>query len=167
MPKANLDVPFVHHLFNSVEATLTDIFQCEVTRGQVYFWRNRLDEGDVAILTGVVGDLHTGMIVYSMKGDTAQRMVGFLDPSVNPTHDRYNLYEGLGEIINIISGNTIARFSKNNIMLDITTPSVIAGDSIELHMLNQATLSADMLSQFGTLKVNIAIKKFYESTRPQ
>ncbi|HEX9934122.1 MAG TPA: chemotaxis protein CheX [bacterium] len=160
MLKEKLDVPFVHDLFNSVEATLTDIFQCEVTRGRVYFWRNRLDEGEVAILTGVVGDQHTGMIVYSMKGDTAHRMIGFLDPSVNPAQDRYDLYDGLGEIINIISGNTILRFSKNNVVLNITTPSVIAGGAVELHMLNQATLSADMLSQFGTLKVNIAIKKY-------
>ena len=95
-----------------------------------------------------------------MHNAMAQRMVDFLDPTVNDSSSRLMTYEGLGEVINIISGNTMTRFSKDNIFLNITTPSIIAGDTIELFLLNQITISADMLSPFGTMEINLAIKHY-------
>jgi chemotaxis protein CheX len=160
MPKARFDAPFINRLLTSVETTLTQILQCDVSRGQVYFWKNRLAEREVAVLTGVVGQSHTGIILYSLKWETAQRMLEYLDPMTTAGAEPQALYEGLGEIVSILSGNTIASFSRDNVVVDITTPSVITGGDVEVHLLNQATLSADMMSRFGTLKVNIAVKQF-------
>lgn len=154
------DTKFIDLFLKSIETSFMNVFQCELQRGQIYFMRNQLSEDNVAILTGVVGKEYTGMVVYRMHNAMAQRMVDFLDPTVNDSSSRLMTYEGLGEVINIISGNTMTRFSKDNIFLNITTPSIIAGDTIELFLLNQITISADMLSPFGTMEINLAIKHY-------
>jgi chemotaxis protein CheX len=155
-----LDTIFINLFLKSIETTFIKVFQCELTRGQIYFMRNQLSEDNVAVMTGVVGNSHTGMVVYRMHNATAQRMIDFLDPYNIDSSDRLMTYESLGEIINIISGNTMSRFSENNISLNITTPSIIAGNTFELFTLNQTTLSTDMMSPFGTMEINLSIKHF-------
>jgi len=155
-----LDTKFIDLFLTSIETTFKKVFQCELARGQIYFMRNQLSEDNVAVLTGVVGNSHTGMVVYRMHNTTAERMIDFLDPENNDPSNSLMTYEGLGEIVNIISGNTMSRFSEDNISLNITTPSIIAGDTFELFTLNQITLSADMLSPFGTMEIDLAIKHF-------
>lgn len=160
MALAKLDTSFINHFLTSVETTFIKVFRCEVTRGEFCFSRNQSSEPKVVILTGVIGNCHSGMVVYRMNDTTAQRMIDFLDPTDKDSTDRYLIYEGLGEVINIISGNTMTHFSKNDILIDITTPSIIAGSTFELYLLNQTTLSADMLSPFGIIEIDIAIKHF-------
>ena len=60
----------------------------------------------------------------------------------------------------MISGNAMSDFSKKGINLTIATPSVIVGAAFEMHLLDQTTLSADMMSPFGSMEINVAIKKY-------
>jgi CheY-specific phosphatase CheX len=97
------------------------------------------------------------MVAYRMKDQTARRMVGYLDPTMADFQE--SLFEGLGEIVNIISGNAVQHLSKNQLDLAITTPSVVAGNPLEMHLLNQTPYSVTMLSTFGEIGIDIAIKK--------
>ena len=160
MGLTELDTKFINLFLKSIESTFIKVFQCELSLGQIYFMKNQLSEDNVAVMTGVIGNNYTGMVVYRMHNETAQRMIDFLNPDSIDSSNRLMTYESLGEIINIISGNTMSRFSENNISLNITTPSIIAGDTFELFTLNQITLSADMLSPFGTMEIDLAIKHF-------
>ena len=160
MGSKGLDTKFINLFLNSIERTFIKVFQCELSLGQIYFMKNQLSEDNVAVMTGVIGNNYTGMVVYRMHNETAQRMIDFLNPDDIDSSNRIMTYESLGEIINIISGNTMTRFSENNLSLNITTPSIIAGDTFELFTLNQITLSADMLSPFGTMEIDLAIKHF-------
>jgi len=155
----DLDANFIGLFLDSVESTFAKVFNTEVTRGQMSIWRNPLTDHDLAIITGIIGEEHTGMVIYSMKGFTAQRLISALDPSVSKNPDEKMIYDGLSEIISILSGNTMTFFSENEIEIDITTPSIISGNSFQMHMPNHTMLTADMLSQFGTMDVNIAIKR--------
>ncbi len=65
----------------------------------------------------------------------------------------------LGEVINIVSGNAIQHLSRNGIELAITTPSLVVGESLEIHLLNQNTYSITMLSALGEIDIDIAIKR--------
>jgi len=155
-----LDTKFINLFLTSVETTFVKVLQSDVVRGKVSLIHNMVSENNVAIFTGVIGDIHTGMVVYRMHSSTAQRMIDYLDPNSKNQSDRMMVYEGLGEVINIISGNTMSKFLENDIPLNITTPSIISGNAIELFMLNHNTLSVDMLLSFGTMQIDLAIKHF-------
>ncbi|HDQ46323.1 MAG TPA: hypothetical protein ENN17_12640 [bacterium] len=160
MGLSQLDVGFINVFLQSVESTFNKAFHCEVTRGQVRVGKTQSPEYEIAVITGVLGRDHTGVIGYSMKEMTAKRLIDYLDPTFNSANESQDAFcEGLGEIINIISGNSMTFFSKNEISLDITTPSVVTGDSFKLFFLNQTTLFSDMLTPFGMMEISIAIKK--------
>lgn len=155
----DLDAQFINLFLSSVENTFTKVLSSEMTRGQFTIWRNHMADNDLAGLTGITGHHHTGIAVYSMKSATAERLICHLDPGFRADEDNTIFYDGFGEVINIISGNVMTDFSKEKIDIDITTPSIIAGKAFNLHIPNQTTLSADMLSEFGTIEVNLAIKR--------
>ncbi|MBN1782472.1 chemotaxis protein CheX [bacterium] len=155
----DLDANFIELFLDSIESTFSKVFNTEVTRGQMSIWRNQLADHDIAVVTGIIGEEHTGMVIYSMKGCTAERMIQFLDPSLAKENDMKMIYDGLSEIICILSGNAMTYFSENEVEIDITTPSIVAGNAFQMHMPNHTMLTADLLSQFGTMDVNIAIKR--------
>jgi len=155
----DLDANFIELYLDSIESTFIKVFNTEVTRGQMSIWKNNLGDHDIAVITGIIGDEHTGMVIYSMKGCTAERMIQFLDPSLKMDSEKKVLYDGLSELIGIISGNTMTSFSESDIDIDITTPSIVSGEVFQMHMPNHTILTVDMLSEFGTMDVNIAIKR--------
>jgi chemotaxis protein CheX len=159
MQLKNLDPTFIHLFLDSVEMTFTQVFQSELCRGRLSAWKNNLGKNEIAVLTGVTGGSRTGVIVYSMKEQTARRMIGHLDPGSSSSVEEEYFLGSLGEVVNILSGNTMTYFSKNQIDIEITTPSIVTGSSFNMYLLNQTTLSADMMSPFGTIEINIAIKK--------
>lgn len=155
----DLDANFIELFLDSVESTFVKVFNTEVTRGQMSIWNNHLTDHNLAVVTGIIGEEHTGMVIYSMKGCTAERMINFLDPSTEQSDDTKVIHDGLSEIISILSGNTMTIFSENDIDIEITTPFIVSGEAFQMHMPNHTMLTADMLSQFGTIDVNIAIKR--------
>ena len=158
MNLVNLDARFITLFLDSYESVFTQVFDCDTCRGQVSVWGNKNGQHTIAVLTGVAGSHYTGMVAYRMKDQTARRMVGYLDPTMADFQE--SLFEGLGEIINIVSGNAVQHLSKNNFELTITTPSVVAGNPLAMHLLSQTAYSVTMLSPFGEVGIDIAIKKY-------
>jgi len=151
------DARFIELFLNSFSTVFSTLFQEEMTRTSMSVWNRRKSENDIAVITGVTGKEHTGMIIYSMQRETARHMIQTLMPDTSDFEDM--IFDGLGELVNIISGNSMTAFSDNNLDVSITAPSLIAGDQFEMHMLNQSTLSADMQSDMGSIEVKFAIKK--------
>jgi CheY-specific phosphatase CheX len=158
MNLSNLDARFITLFLDSFQSVFTRVFDCDICQGPVSVWGNKNGHHTIAVLTGVMGGHHTGMVAYRMKEETAKRMVGYLDPTMADFEE--SLFEGLGEVVNILSGNAVQHLSKNQIELGITTPSVVAGNPLAMHLLNQTAYSVTMLSPFGEVGIDIAIKQF-------
>jgi chemotaxis protein CheX len=145
---------------DSFKTIFAKVFNCKLKRGPISIWSNCLAENEIAILTGITGSRYTGIVVYSMKDQTATQMVEYLDPDLETSDENGTFYSSLGELVNIISGNVMTYFSQKKIDLAITTPSVVVGNAFEMYLLNQTTFAVEMLSSFGAIEIDIAIKRF-------
>ena len=153
----DLDARFITLFLDSFQSVFAQLFNCDAAKGPVTVWGHHNSEQSIAVMTGVVGDHHTGMVVFWIKDHTARKLVGHLDPTA--TEFTETLYEGLGEFVNIVSGNAVRHLSKNRIQLAITPPSLVVGNTLEMHLLNQNAYSITMLSPFGEIGIDIAIKR--------
>ena len=158
MNATHLDSRFITLFLDSFQTVFNRVFDCDLCKGPVSVLGRKNGHHTVAIMTGVVGTHHTGMVVYRMKDQTAKRMVEYLDPTMSEFQE--TIYEGLGEVVNIVSGNAVQHFSRNQIELAITTLSVVAGNPLQMHLLNQTAYSITLLSPFGEIGIDIAIKQF-------
>lgn len=159
MNKKNIDIATVNPFLGAAFDVFKQMFGCELKKGQIGLKSNPTADNEVAIIIGISGKNHTGVVVYSMKLYTAKKIVMKLDPDNDLSEKDEAFSDALGEIANMISGNAMSDFSKRGISLAITTPSVIVGDAFEMHLLDQSTLSTSMTSPFGKLEINVAIKQ--------
>jgi chemotaxis protein CheX len=106
-----------------------------------------------------VGDLE-GQVVFSFPRETAiaivSRMMGM------PIEELDELgRSALAEFGNIVSGNALMLMTKalRNISVDITPPSVITGEELEVSVENVPTLVIPVeVEGFGSFEVNVALK---------
>jgi len=157
MSPKNVDVRFITLFLDSFQSVFSQVFDCEIRKGSVTILGRKGRDRAIAVLAGVAGDHYSGTVVFWMQDHTARKMVEYLDPTATDFHE--TLYEGLGEVINIVSGNAIQHLSRNGIALTITSPSLVVGDSLEIHLLNQNAYSITMLTPFGEIEIDIAIKR--------
>jgi chemotaxis protein CheX len=153
-----LDATMVNPFLAAAGEVFRQMFNCELVKGQVRIKKDPSASDEVAIIIGITGDTHTGVVVLGMKSYTAKKLTSFLDSTITNEKDKA-FSDALGEVANIISGNAMAVFTAQELILNITTPTVIVGEAFEIHLLDQTTLSTEMQSPFGMLEINVAIKK--------
>lgn len=160
MTNKDIDLTIVNPFLSAAFEVFKQVLNCELRKGQITIKQEPLASYEIAILIGITGDLYTGVVIYSLKRYSAIKIANSLDPNGHFTENSDNFADALGELANIISGNALSDFAKNGINLTITTPSLIKGEAFEIHLLKQTTLCAEMISPFGVLEINVAIKKF-------
>ena len=160
MTLKDIDLAIVNPFLIAAYDVFKKLFSVEIRKGAVILKENPTASYEIAIIIGVSGHKYTGVVVYSMKKTTAINLINSFDSDFKVDSADETFPDALGEVANIISGNAVSEFSQNNIMLKITTPSVIIGEAFEVHLLDQTTLSTDMITPFGELEINVAIKKF-------
>lgn len=155
----DIDITLINPFLGAAYDVFKQLFNCELKKGPISLKKNPTASYEIAIVIGIAGEQYTGVVVYSIKNYSAKKIIHQLDPDTNMTENRSAFSDALGELANIISGNAMASFSKQGRNLKITTPSVIIGDAFEINLLDQTTLSTTMISPFGEIEINVAIKK--------
>jgi chemotaxis protein CheX len=66
---------------------------------------------------------------------------------------------GVGELGNVISGRATIRFSEAGYISNISTPTVVNGNGIEISTLGFPRIVVPLETQFGVLTVHIALRE--------
>ena len=112
---------------------------------------------EIAIIIGINGFIQ-GQIVYSLKTSTAKSFVQAMVPKETPITEEL-ITASLGELTNIITGQTTIELSGRNRILHITPPTVVIGENNIINFVKLKTITVELSSILGTIEINIAIKE--------
>lgn len=154
-----LDMAMVTPFLTATHDVFKKLFNMEIKKGSVTMKRTPKASNEVAVIVGVRGTGHAGVVVLSFHKSTAIKLVGSFYPDKKVSEKDDTFADALGEIANIICGNAMGFFSKNGVKMGITSPSIIVGKAFQIHVLDQTTLSTELKTPFGSLEINVAIKK--------
>ena len=107
--KAELVNPFLE----AAGLVFRQMLQMELVRGKTTIKKSPAPGYEVAILIGITGEV-TGRVVYSMNMDTVRKVVQKLMPDVSPQDLEKEYKDVIGEIGNMITGNALNVFLKND-----------------------------------------------------
>lgn len=110
----------------------------------------------VCIVLGVAGDIR-GQVVYSMDPLFAHDITQIMLPNKGQNELRQYINSAVGEIGNMITGQASIALAGNEKIINITPPSVLTGNQIVFDFLQMPTVCMRLISEFGTLEINIAI----------
>ena len=116
-----------------------------------------IPSNEISIVIGINGFIQ-GQIVYSLKAHTAQRFVQAMVPIGTQITDEL-IKASLGELTNIITGQTTIELSGKNRILHITPPTIMVGKTSIVNFVKLKTIAVELGSRLGTIEINIAIKE--------
>jgi chemotaxis protein CheX len=154
-----LDAKLVHNLMDSVTDVLGIMAGTSVTLQDVKPVKNFKFQGDISSVIGISGDHGEGIFVLSFSEMLTKLMVSRLLGIAKEDVQREDMIDGVGELINMISGRTkVALSQEDNIMYNLSLPSVVLGEGSELETGNPERsyllLTFDIEGELFHLQVN-------------
>lgn len=110
--------------------SIMDSFGINIEEGNILFRESPFQADALIIVIGLTGDLHGQAIIsmeQTMACKVASTMMGGMPAEMNEVTK-----SAVAELGNMIIGNAVTLLSKENVMLDITPPSVLTGDNIHI-----------------------------------
>jgi len=153
---AKYNVRFINPLLNAVIDVLTTMAMIEPKPGKPYLNTDRTAVGDVTGLIGVTG-FSEGVISLTLDEGCILKIVSnMLGEEFNSIDDE--IADAVGELTNMIAGQTRTHLSNQGMSFQASTPSVFIGKNHELkHISNTPILSIPFTTPNGNLVVEISI----------
>ncbi|MDR0827944.1 MAG: chemotaxis protein CheX [Desulfovibrio sp.] len=138
-------IEIAKHFIKATEDILLTMACMKAKAGVPYVKKNLVAKGDVSAVVGVTGD-RTGTISVSFPRACAVALVkGMLGDDIEDIIK--DTQDAVGELTNMISGQTRAAMAGEGIVMQGSTPSVIMGDG---HTISHASGKPVMAMPFAT-----------------
>jgi chemotaxis protein CheX len=152
--KAEYINPFIEAA-NTVFKTLLGV---DTKLGKVYLKTSPFLVGDMIIMIGVVGEIR-GQVCLELTFETAQKIVSTMMGGLVIDDMNEIAKSAIAELGNMIMGNTCTIFSRNNIHIDITPPTILSGDKIKISN-KTATIGIPLyLADYGNVNINVTAEE--------
>jgi chemotaxis protein CheX len=110
----------------------------------------------ILVLVGITGGFH-GSAVMSFSKEICCTIASMMLGCSLLTELDDLAKSAIGELSNMILGHTATLFSRENIVLDITPPTILSGDNLELSIPNTVVVCIPLLFEDNTqIEINVS-----------
>lgn len=110
---------------------ISQVLGSEPTVGKPHLKTTPYASENVVTFIGITGEIR-GNVVVAFNRETVLKIASAMMGGM-PVQELDEMSKSaIAELCNMILGNTATIFSKNNISIDITPPTVLTGDNLEL-----------------------------------
>lgn len=153
----NINAEYVNPFLEAASAVFKQLINVDLRRGKLVLKEVPQPSHDVAIIIGITGAV-TGQVVFSMSLEMVKKIAQTLAPGLSEKDIMNEWKDIVGEVANMITGNAMNLFAYSGKRVEMTTPTVIEGESFTITLIKQTTLGINLYSPFGQLEMNVALK---------
>ena len=152
-----MDVKLLNPFIQAAVEVLKAEIGATVSRKDLSLQKSSLTSDDITVLINLVGDVY-GVVMYGMPLSTGLNMVSQI---MGQKFDELNslAQSGVAELGNVISGQATIRFSEAGYQSNISTPTVLIGNGIEISTLDFHRIVVPLETQFGDFTVHLALRE--------
>lgn len=112
---------------------------------------------EIVSIIGLVGDVR-GNVSYSMTEDTAKNVVSTMMMGMPVEVIDEMAISAVGELTNMFTGTASTLLAQKGFKIDITPPSTVIGQNIQVNISKTKTVSVDMETSVGKMEVNVGLE---------
>ena len=150
-------VEYINPFVESAYSVLREVLNDDIHRGELYLKASSVPTMGVAAIVGLAGDV-AGRIVFDMDMPTAIRIAGRMNDEEFTAFDDM-AKATITELANLITAQAVTKLYDLGFRFDLTPPSLISGQNLEISDHNVEALIVPIETNFGCLEVNVAIKE--------
>lgn len=152
-----MDVKFLNPFVQAAVEVLKAEMDADTVRGEVTLQKSSLTSDDITVLINLIGDVY-GVVMYGMSTETCLNLVSKI---MGQEFTEFNALaqSGVAELGNVISGQATIRFAESGYKSNISTPTVLNGNGVEISTLDFPRIVVPLEMQFGMVTVHLALRE--------
>jgi len=151
-----VDVRLINPFIGAVTGIMPQIGFSNITRKGISLKEKKFMVSGVVLTLGIVGD-KKGNVVYSIDMDGAKKIAStmMMGMPVDQLDDMSK--SALSELSNMLTANASINFSNDGINVDISVPTMMYGEDIEINLQKDNVVCIDFDVDGIMLSVNVAL----------
>lgn len=152
-----MDVDHINPFIQASRTVMKSVANTDVSLGKVYLKSSPYSSETIVIVVGLMGELR-GQVIFSMDKSVALKIASAMMMGMPITELDEMSKSAIAESANMILGNAATLLYDKGIKIEITPPSLMMGDNIQISTPNMKTLCIPLiLSTGGTMELDIAL----------
>jgi len=139
-----MKVEYINPFIESSMEVITQATGITPTLGKVYIKSIPYKSSSVLVIIGLAGSIH-GKVLINLEPDVSCKIASAMMGGMEVSSLDELVKSAIGELCNMILGRTAVMFSERNIFIDITPPTVVTGENIQLSIHKSVTISVPIL----------------------
>jgi chemotaxis protein CheX len=151
-------VEYINPFIEASQTVFKMLLNTEAKLGKVYLKTSPFSVSDLIIMIGLVGKIR-GQVCLELTFETAKKIASTMMGGMAVVEMDEICTSAIGELGNMIMGNTCTIFSSNKIHIDITPPSILIGDKILISNKTETIGIPLVLPNYGNININITAEE--------
>lgn len=152
-----MNVDHINPFIQASRTVMKTVANIDVTLGKVYLKTSPYSSDTVVVVVGLMGALR-GQVLFSMDKPVALQIASAMMMGMTITELDEMSKSAITESANMILGNAATLLYNNGVKIEITPPSLMMGDNIQISTPNMKTLCIPLLlNTGGKIELDIAL----------
>lgn len=152
-----MNVDHINPFIQASRTVMKSVANIDVSLGKVYLKTSPYSSETIVVVVGLMGELR-GQVIFSMDKNVAFKIASAMMMGMTVTELDEMSKSAIAESTNMILGNAATLLYDKGIKIEITPPSLMMGDNIQISTPNMKTLCIPLiLSTGGTMELDIAL----------
>lgn len=150
-----MDVKYINPFIKSFDTVMPQL-GFEVKKGGVSLKDTIVGSG-ITITLGLIGDIK-GNIIYIISEEDGKKIASKMMMGMPVDELNEMAQSAISELTNMLTANASTNYSEEGIIVDISTPVLMTGESINVKVNSKSILDLDMIVDEMTIKLNVALE---------
>lgn len=152
-----MNVEYINPFIEASQTVLKQIANLDVKLGKIFIKSSPYDSDSVVIIIGITGKIR-GQVIFTMSKDVAKEIASSMMSGMPvPELDEISK-SAISELTNMILGNTATILFNRGIGVEITPPSLLLGESMQISTNKLKTVCIPLLlSNGGTFEIDVSL----------
>lgn len=152
-----MNIEYINPFIEASQTVLMQIANIDAKLGKVYLKTSPYKSGSIMILVGLTGAMR-GQAIFTMTKETALKVASQMMGGMPVVELDEISKSAISELTNMILGNTATLLYNKGIGIDITPPSFLMGDNIEVSSSKMKTVCIPLvLSEQYIIEIHISV----------
>ena len=153
-----MKVEYINPFIEAAQSVIKTICGIDAKLGKVYLRSSSFSVHQVVIMIGVIGRIK-GQVCFELSIETAKKIASAMMGGMPVVELDEISKSAVSEMGNMIMGNTSTIFAIKSISIDITPPSLLTGEKIEISNKISTMVVPLELKGVGTISINVAAEE--------
>lgn len=154
-----MNVEYINPFIEASQTVFRQIAGIEATLGKIYLKNSPYKSDDIIVIVGLTGKIR-GQAIFSMKLNVAMNIASSMMGGMPVNQLDEISKSAISELTNMILGNAATILYNRGVGVEITPPSLIMGDNIQVSSSKAKTICIPLqLSNGNSMEIDISVEE--------